>query len=86
MLEEYLLIILFLLTSHLNSEDLFSLGRQGLFYVFFNPTEQKHLQLLMQTSEPSFVRLPMTIFKVIPGIKPERYNNGILPTLERLRT
>lgn len=69
-----ILVKLFLLCGHFNTEDLLHLGRERFFHIFFDTPEQERLKDFVKTLIAVFPSLPMLILKILPGVKPTMHS------------
>lgn len=66
-----LLVELFLLGGHVNSEDLLHFSRQGFLDVFLDTPQQERLQNFVQALIAVVPAFTMLILKILPGLKPD---------------
>lgn len=65
-----ILVELLLLHSHVNTEDLFHLGRQRFFHIFLDTTQKERLKDFMETLITIIPSFPVFVLKILPGVKP----------------
>lgn len=67
---EFILVVLFLLCSHVHTEDLFHLGGERFFHVFLNTSQKEGLEDFVKTLITVISSFPVRIVKILPGSKP----------------
>lgn len=67
---KFILVELFLLGTHLYTEDLFHLGGQRFFHIFLDTSEEEGLKDFVKALISIFSAFPMLVLKILPGLKP----------------
>lgn len=61
---------MFLLCSHVYTEDLFHLGRERFLHIFLDTSQEEGLEDFVKTLITVIPSFPVLILKILPGIKP----------------
>lgn len=68
--KQIVLVKLFLLCSHVDTEDLLHFGGERLLHVLFDSAEQERLEDFVEAVVTIISAFPVVVLKVLPGIKP----------------
>lgn len=71
-----ILVKLFLLSCHVDAEDLLHLGRQRFFHVFLDTSQQEGFEDFVKTLITVVSSFPVIVLKILPRIKPTEHNSG----------
>lgn len=70
-----LLVILFLDSTHLHSQNLLHFCRKRFLHIFLNSTQKERFQLFVQTGVARVPSFPMLLLKQLPWVKPQQHTN-----------
>lgn len=79
---ENVLVVLFLLGTHIHTKDLLHLGGERLLHIFFDSSEQERFKDFVEALITIFSSFAVFVFKILPGVKPDNRYEAVRVKLE----